>query len=224
MLLTKNDILKYSYVISVNDNRLHTFYKRMESVNFNGIKHYIGYNNQNEYKVRLINYSHMSIVLYAKYNNYPYVTIFEDDAYPIKNFEYELNIALNNIPNDCTVLNLGYTHGNSIHKKDQNIKNNSYDNFINLNDIYIHRKDIHKCWGSHSYIIFKSDYDRYINYLLKCTPNTCHYDSDNCLLLNNNHYYVKKIPLFLQMMDGDNVHNDEGMSHSLILSKLYNLL
>ena len=101
MNLTIDDILKNSYVISIDTNR---FCRFKEIFLKNGITNipslYKGF------KLKLGTYygctlkqpsilcclTHLSIIKLAQINNLPFVCIFEDDAFPIKNIISEKKI------------------------------------------------------------------------------------------------------------------------------------
>ena len=46
----------------------------------------------------------------AKDRDLPFITIFEDDAYPRSNVMDDLEVVLSSIPSDCKVLLLGYIY------------------------------------------------------------------------------------------------------------------
>ena len=51
---------------------------------------------------------HIAMMKMAKAMNFPFIAIFEDDAYPCADIEYKLAITLKNIPDDAEVVILGY--------------------------------------------------------------------------------------------------------------------
>ena len=223
MQLTKDDILSHSFVISIDEKRLELFYSRMKEIDFNGIKHVIG-RLDSKYGAENLNKTVKDILLYSKRNKFPHITIFEDDAFPIKNFNLDFQECINNLPDDATCILLGYNSANSIYNKDPKLK---YDNFQNCKDIFINQKDIKKCWGSQAYIIFESDYDRLLKYLDFFNPYDEHSmtDTDSYLRKKNKNFYVKKIPLFIQKnIDNiNNIHKGEGNECAKRLNEIYHL-
>jgi hypothetical protein len=80
----------------------------------------------------------MSIISMAKTLNFPFVCIFEEDAYPSINAKNELDIILKHIPTDCDCLRIGYR-----------IVEQSDDSILNPHFLKA------KAYGSHAQIIFK---------------------------------------------------------------------
>lgn len=107
--------------------------------------------------------THIKAVKYALDNNWPYILIFEDDAWPCKNAKDELEKIIS------TSLDYG------------DIKLASLGNF--LISKYISRTAfIHDFWlkthyaaGSHSYIMFKDVFSNYINCYGKCGKECTRY-------------------------------------------------
>lgn len=92
-------------------------------------------------------YSHASIIKLAKELDWPFVCIFEDDAYPCYDIKTKLEFYLKNVPDDCECLLLGNNDGN--------IKCGPYNNdFIKIQSMR---------FGTHAYVIFKSGYDKILN-------------------------------------------------------------
>lgn len=82
----------------------------------------------------------------AKCLNMPYICIFEEDAWPCINIQYELPYYLSEIPDNTDMIKLG-TLGN-----EGKWKKNISEKFIQCE----------YTWGSHAYIIFNRYYDDYI--------------------------------------------------------------
>lgn len=54
--------------------------------------------------------SHRNAILKAKQLDWPYVCVFEDDAYPIMGIEKKLDQCLLEVPDNCATLILGYSN------------------------------------------------------------------------------------------------------------------
>ncbi len=224
MKITKDDFLRNSYVISIDEKRLEKFYQSMDKINFHGIKHLIG-RLDSKYPVQNVNETTIGILLYGIRNNLDHITIFEDDAYPVKNFEEEFEKTISSIPDDCYCLALSYSHANSW--RNYKNKEKKYDNFQEFKRPLINQKFIHKCWGgTQSYIIFRNDYERCIKFLKQYTSKNHRFDADACLHKENPNFYVKRIPLFVGINDivENCIHKDEGNKYLKILNNLYHIL
>lgn len=225
MTLTKEDILKHAFVISISNKRLRTFYERMNSIGFNNIQHVIGSQYSNN-KVENINITTINIIKYAIKNNYSKITIFEDDAFPVKDFNNRFPEVIQNIPDDVRCLALGYNAVNSIFNKDKDKKYDLLNQEKLKNKVFVNKKYIKSFWGGHSYIMFKKDYWRYIDLLLKYTPDNSKYEVDKCIWIRNNYFYTIRIPLFVQKNFDEihNVHKAEGNKCADMINKEYNIL
>ena len=73
--------------------------------------------------------------------------IFEDDAYPRDGIANLLDYYLSDIPSDCGIMLLGYYRLFQFMKHDEKFFNHA------------------TIWGSHSYIVFKNAYDKYLSFL-----------------------------------------------------------
>lgn len=214
--MTKEELLEHAYVISIDDNRLDRFYENMKKINFYNIKHVIGHLNFS-CLAKNINYTTITLVRHAKINKYPHITIFEDDACPVKDFDTKFKIALDNFPDNPNVVSFGYSHCKEFRNKGKYFDNFKNDFFKNM--IYINKKYIRSFWGAHSYIIYEQDYDRYIHFLSKFDPKKSSFDTDRCMHLNNGNFYTLRIPIFVQKnYNENNVHKDEGAK---TLNKLF---
>lgn len=147
MRLTAKELLKNSFVITIDDERYNLFKQTFKASGlmplpkrFDGV---VDRNNTGAFNCYL---SHRKLVLNAKEMNLPFVCVFEDDAYPRKNIMKELDILLDNIPHFCKVLSLGYIYsfpGASVPYLDS-----FYAPFYG--------------YGGHAYVVFKEAYDDYI--------------------------------------------------------------
>lgn len=90
--------------------------------------------------------AHRNAIMKAKELDWPFVCIFEDDAYPCNNVRNDLEDILKKIPATCLVFHLGWT----------TYKVGRCDTF---NDDFITK---FVSWGTGSYVVLREAYDRYI--------------------------------------------------------------
>lgn len=108
-----------------------------------------------EYGIIGCSTSHMSIVKLAEYMNWDCVAIFEEDCCFSNVFNMEfLKNCLQNIPQDCDAIALGYLSVNTQSKYFSPIEK------INL------------LFGSHAYILFNRGYEKYQKVFAKVTYHT----------------------------------------------------
>ena len=225
MNLTAENILKNSFVVTIDSKRYDAFKNEFLSAGFPEEllpKKYIGYEITDEYvtnefkpifdlqfsKVRgyleqelrkfyriFNNASHFGIVQHAKLNDLPFVTIFEDDAVPVKNCIEKLNAYCSYIPNDTDVLRLGYTIPHKKLLKGEYIPPKQDENgFIQS-----------RFFGSHAYIVFKKFYQEF----LEGNKYQPHCDIDRINPTPNKVVYLLKEPLFVQynLLDRPVIHS-----------------
>ena len=99
--------------------------------------------------------SHRGVILKAKELGWPYVCVFEDDAYPCDDIKGKLDSYLNEIPEGWNLMVLGYA--NLLKKRA-------------LNDRW------YKCvssFGSHSYVVPNWAYDAFVAYLDSVRKGDC---------------------------------------------------
>lgn len=120
------------------------------------------------------------MILKAKELNWPYVGVFEDDAYPVTNVLQELEYYLSDIPDDCACLLLGDT---------KTMKSRIFsDKFLNR---------ISSC-GAQSYILFQEYYDKYLQFFSYGN------DADYCFIrekddiIPKDRFYLTRKILFIQ--------------------------
>lgn len=156
--ITLQELLNHSFVITIDENRFDNFCKVFQYHKLNPLpKRFNGYTLPNDIHkdIGLIktsnicncSFSHISIIKMAESMNWPFVCIFEDDAYPCKDITNKLQLSLNNIPTGIDMIKYGYTD-----IRNQNDLCTSNDNMFFMNA---------KTWGSHAYIIFKQYYNTY---------------------------------------------------------------
>lgn len=116
MRITVEELLRHSYVLSNDARRLKVFYREFERHGL--LVHPIPFEGRqvrrdsSEYAVNrhymAAHFSHMQICELADRQGWPYVCVFEDDAYPCRNIIQELQSYLNRIPDDALICRLGY--------------------------------------------------------------------------------------------------------------------
>lgn len=191
MQIKVEDLLRHSVVISIDNeiyNRFKCIFEQQEltpipklyqGMEVYGIGAYWEPRHQiQDNSIAQCLYSHLSIIKMAKFLDWPYVCIFEDDAYPCRNCRQHLEELLNDVPDDANCLILGTYH----------LKTTSYsksDKISYCNEV----------WGSHAYIMFKKGYDDYIEF-------TQRYNSIadiNLQMMSN--VYASNLNLFIQYND-----------------------
>lgn len=124
------------------------------------------------------------LIRYAKSMKLPYILVFEDDAYPCNGIVEKLKEYIKDIPDDCMLLQLGWSK--------------------NLNDRKsIFNKISNPCYCIQSSIIFEEGYDA----ILKLLESK--YSMD-CLQSQLNSSYVVNIPLFIQYNFNHSVFKNLG--------------
>ena len=88
-------------------------------------------------------YADLSIIKLAKYLDWPYVCIFEDDAYPCRDCVKHLQQYLNDVPDDASFVVLGWSY---LHGKAKEFGDKKY---VKLNGL----------WGTTAFIVFRDYYD-----------------------------------------------------------------
>jgi len=89
----------------------------------------------------------MMMVDYAKKQKFPYVFLYEEDAYPRIDVMDKFNYMKSKLPDNCGLFVMGYSGWRGPH--------------IVINDDTIQL--LHKPFGSHSYLIHSQCYDAYLN-------------------------------------------------------------
>lgn len=120
------------------------------------------------------------IVVMAKVFDWPFVTIFEDDAVPVEGIKEKLDLSLSNLPDDTDAIRLGYL--NNSHAISRKL------NFTSNHISYEFR------YGSHAYIVFKKYYDRY----LQMSHDSPYADFERLQYSDESKVYVLKESLFNQ--------------------------
>ena len=194
MELTVKDILEHSFVITIDKER-HSLFKRIFKSHgigkpcpkkFQGVT--IWYNSP-QYNCSL---SHVAAIEKAKKLDWPYVCIFEDDAYPVTGIKDELEKYLSDIPDDCAVLVLGsiFCHGS-----------------LGLQGDFL--KGI-RIYEGHSFILFRNYYDKYLELLKKFPEGDGPlYKTDNDIIPLGQFYGTGR-NLFIQYSPENGMNNKSG--------------
>lgn len=102
-----SDVIKHSFIISINEERLNLTYKIFDKT--------IGYRPElmkgcTKFKSNIKNCqtSHYNCVLEAKKRNYPFVMIFEDDVYPCENIKEKFQEYLDCMPKEAKLIMFGW--------------------------------------------------------------------------------------------------------------------
>jgi hypothetical protein len=150
MKLTIEDIFKHSYCLTIDDDSYRYFCDVFKYFNLPVPKKHRGI--VNERRGPMCCYiGHLSLVMMARTLDLPYITIFEDDAYPCIDIINQLNFYLDDIPEDCGILVYG--------------RNNNGSGWITKDGKYCIFKE--KPAGAQAYTVFKSGYDDFITSLEK---------------------------------------------------------
>lgn len=191
--ITAKDLLQHSFVINIDEERLKWFKKVFK---FHGLeplpRKFPGvtlWYNSPQYNCYL---AHRNAILKAKKLKWPYVCIFEDDAYPCNNVVEEIDKHLKELPNDCKVLSLGN---------------------IMLWDVRGELGSFHrdfKIYGAHAYVVFKDAYDAYISMLDKAPEGDGAFYSRRNDILPKNTFFIPKKNLFIQYTNSNGMNNNGG--------------
>jgi hypothetical protein len=205
MKITLEDFFKNSFVLSIDRDRLNLFYELFKKY-FKNIKHnlprpYRGFKKKGNTGGNNIKLSHESIVRMAKALDLPFVVILEDDAYPRRDAELKLSEIINDIPDETSILILGWTKkkGKIIQSPDIG-KTNSNVRLFNHGSL----------WGTHSYVVFNKFYDKFLQA----------YDSNVKLAADNYVGMFKEVsviypdPIFIQFCRKKTIHNEIGYTFS----------
>jgi hypothetical protein len=149
MKLSIEDIFKYSYCLTVDDDSYQYLCGVFKYFKLPIPKKHRGIIN-NEKGPTCCYIGHLSLVMMARTLDLPYITIFEDDAYPCIDIINGLNFHLEDIPDDCGILSYGHS---------------SRKGWITDCGKYCIFNE--KPTGAHAYTVFKSAYDDFIASLEK---------------------------------------------------------
>lgn len=186
MNIALKDLLKHSFVINVDEKRLEWFKKVFK---FHGIspmpKRFQGtttWYNSGKYNCYL---SHRNAILTAKKRKWPYVLIFEDDAYPVNGVVGEMQRCLDELPDECQVLSFGNIFLWDVHGE--------YGNFWRS----------YKSYGSQSYVVFEKAYDKFVELLDEGHEGDSAFYMRTDEILPKDVFFMPKKNLFIQYSDSD---------------------
>ena len=193
MNLTAKDLLRHSFVITINDERFNWFKKVFK---FHGIspmpRKFIGttlWYNSPQYNCYI---SHKNAILKAKKLKWPYVCIFEDDAYPVNGVMEKMDEYLEELPDRCNVLTFGRIMLWDVMGEDGNF-------FTSF-----------RSYGSQSYVVFKDAYDKYVEMLDKAPEGDGAFYSRIDEILPKYSFYTPKENLFIQYTKSNGMNNNGG--------------
>ena len=193
MKIKLNDLLKHSFVITIDDKK-HEWFK--EVFKFHGIspmpKRFQGttlWYNSGKYNCYL---SHRNAILTAKKRKWPYVMVFEDDAYPINGVVGEMEKCLEELPDECQVVSFGTIFLWDVRGE--------YGNFWRS----------YRSYGSQCYSVFASAYDKYIEMLDDSKEGDSAFYIRDDGILNKDSFFMPKRNLFIQYSETDGVNNNSG--------------
>lgn len=177
--ITYDEFKKYSYVISIDENRYRLFNQIFLKKHIPSPLLSIGSTDRSLTSIQNCAKSHLNIVKLAYEKNMPYVFIFEDDAYPCKDIYNKFERYLSCIPKDAKLILFGWS---SHSKRNPQCFSKLYNKITSIIS------------GAHSYVIFKDAYSQYIDYM----TNNNNAKADNEIFQIINHSYVINYPLFIQ--------------------------
>ena len=203
MNLTTKDLLKHSFVITIDDKKFEWFKKVFK---FHGLsptpKRLDGvtyWYNSPQYNCYL---AHKNAILTAKKKKWPYVCVFEDDAYPINGVMETLDAYLKELPDDCKVLSLGQIFMWEV-----------------MGEYRIFWRSFCS-YGAHAYVVFKDAYDSYVEMLDKFPEGDGAFYSRNEGILPKESFFIPKRNLFIQYSNsGMNNHDGYIWLHSSRLTR-----
>lgn len=189
-IISIDDAMKHSLVISIDKKRYIAMCKLFQHFGFNTLpKLLFGSTFKNKSGPFNCKHSHMRAVQHAKKYNWPYVMIFEDDAYPCDDVIHKMEMYLYALPKDASLVLFGWSH--SYAQRFDKPFNKIIENAIS---------------GSHAYIIFEQAYDKFISY----HKNNPEKYADNMIFKEINPSYVIDYPLFIQYTNSKSMNGHTG--------------
>ena len=187
-----NDLMKHSMVISIDQKRLALMYKLFKSYGFSTMPQLLfGSMFKDKSGPYNCKHSHMRAVQFAKEHNWPYVMLFEDDAYPCDNAISRFEDYLYAIPADAQLVVFGWS--------------NDYKQRF---DMPFNRITTPTISGSHSYILFKESYDNFIKYHQQYPDKS----ADNNVFMKMSPSYVIDWPIFIQYTESKSMNGHIGFA------------
>lgn len=191
MRISADELMRHSFVITIDDKRWEQFNRLFAAHGLILPQKFQGTCDPRNKPQRNCYLSHRNAILKAKELNWPYVCVFEDDAYPIMGIKEYLDNSLANVPDLCSVLILG--HSGCINERAYNAQ------FVNNVT----------CFGSHAYIVFRNAYDKYLRFL----DNYKFADSwqfTNERILPKKHFFGTKKNIFIQFCEKKSMNGHCG--------------
>lgn len=186
------ELIRHSYVITIDKPRFSRFNDLLHAVGFRSSanilfgSHNPKYDNSTNCKL-----SHMAAVQKAKENGWPYVLIFEDDAYPCDAAVAEMETYLSAVPKDAKLVLLGWC---SIWRNQQ-VFNAPYSKIMTST-----------ISGAQSYIVFRDGYDDFLKFH-RAHPEK---HADNTVFCSVKPGYIINKPLFIQYCTEKSMNNHIG--------------
>lgn len=191
--ISANELLSNAYVISIDQQKYKSFQTIFTNAQLTPIPSlFFGFTSKQYTPQQNCLLSHIQIVKNAKKLRLPYVCIFEDDAFPAIDIIKKLNKYLYCIPADAGLVLLGWSMYNKFYGQKFTLPFNR----ISQNGIS----------GTHAYIIFESEYDRYLNYFKDINGKL----ADGKIFMHVNNGYVLNYPLFIQYSSSESMNKHKG--------------
>lgn len=199
--MTIDELFKYSYVISINRSIQNRFISIFKQENLPIPKLFVGFQDDDLSGKKKCSLSHIALIKNAQANNYPFICIFEDDAYPCVNIKKNLLNELKYVNKDSDIFILGWCN---------NIKTKTYNNTFLLDS---------KLCGSHAYIVFNKGYQKIINLYNKISEK--HIDNIFYSMVQmNNVVQCASMNLFIQYSLNTSMNNHIGYIYNGLDNKI----
>lgn len=183
MDISLEKVIENSFCISIDQKRRHIFQTVFNHYFGKVPRIFDGYTNPELDGIRKCSLSHVSIIRMAKAMELPFVTIFEDDAYPRRDANIIIRDVIRRTPEDANMLILGWNV----------LKNASKIDDIILKGPSRPANCDRRIYGSHAYIVFEKCYDKYIKH--SCRGKLTAADD---FLDRFDPTYVSRVNLFIQ--------------------------
>lgn len=141
---SKVDIFENCYCLSINQDRYDYLCKSFTYYGLQVPKLFSGLTKEPNGETACL-IGHMSLVMMARCLKLPFITVFEEDAYPRRDIVEKLDYYMSNLPDDCGIICYG-----------RNGISGVTDEF---GDYFIAQE---RPYGSHAYTIFSEAYDDFI--------------------------------------------------------------
>lgn len=189
--ISVNQLMENSFVISFNEKRINIMSQIFKQSCLKMPKIFPAFHNTDLSGPYNCILSHVALIRMAKALDLPFITIFEDDAYPCKQVYLKLKNLLANIPKEASLILLGWSNEAKPYGKQR------FDQQFN--------KITRIISGSHAYIIFNKGYDKYLNIYQQNSTQT----ADGIFSLIEDSYILNK-PLFIQYSNNTSMNKHYG--------------